>query len=346
MTLIYFILILGVIIFIHELGHFIFARRAGVYIYEFSIGMGPKILSKKSKKNETEYSIRLIPLGGFCSMAGESSEDEKTVPKDKLLQNKTWLQKFLVMFAGPLFNFILAFLLLFFMGLVYGTPQTKPIVGAIEENSPAEASGLKVGDRIVSINDKNVKNWDEVMMRLQLINNGDPVTFEIINRQGDNLDIEIKPKKVVQDKVVSYHFGVGMGDKKEHGLVSSLSYATSKLGSLTKSMVTVIGGLFTGKISVSNVSGPVGIYSVVGEQAKAGFASILYLTAFLSINVGFINLIPFPAFDGGRILFLIIEKVKGNPVNPKVENMFHYIGFFILIGLMILVTFNDILRLF
>ena len=126
----------------------------------------------------------------------------------------------------------------------------------------------------------------------------------------------------------------------------SLSYAGSKLVSLTQAMGTTIAGLFTGKIAVSNVSGPVGIYSVIGEQAKAGFDSILYLIAYLSINVGFINLIPFPAFDGGRILFLIIEKIKGSPVSPKVENMFHYIGFFILIGLMILVTFNDILRLF
>lgn len=346
MTIIYFILILSVIIFIHELGHFIFAKKAGIYVYEFAIGMGPKVYSKKSKKGETEYSIRLIPLGGFCSMAGESTEDEKTVPKDRLLQNKTWLQRFMVMFAGPLFNFILAFILLMIIGLVYGAPITKPVIGAIENNSPAQKAGLDVGDTILSINDKKVHNWDQVMMKLQLINNDKEVNFKIKTEDNKEANIKIKPKKIVDDNVVSYHFGIGTGNKKEYGIMSALSYSVSKLGSLTQSMVSVIGGLFTGKVSVSNISGPVGIYSVVGQQAKAGFSNILYLTAFLSINVGFINLVPFPAFDGGRILFLIIEKIKGGPVDAKLENMLHGIGFFILIGLMLLVTFNDILRLF
>ena len=346
MTIIYFILILGVIIFIHELGHFLFAKSAGIYIYEFAIGMGPKIFSRKSKKSETEYSIRLIPLGGFCSMAGESVEDEKTVPKDKLMQNKTWFQRFMVIFAGPLFNFILAFVLLLFIGFIFGSPPTKPVIGAIDQNSAAYKAGLEVGDTILSINDKKVHNWDQVMMQLQLINNEKEVKFDIKDITGKDLTIGITPEKKVNDDVVSYYFGIGTGTERERGIISSFSYAGSKLVSLTQSMGTVLGGLFTGKVSVSNISGPVGIYSVIGEQAKSGFDSIIYLTAFLSINVGFINLIPFPAFDGGRILFMIIEKIKGSPVDAKVENMFHYIGFFLLIGLMILVTFNDILRLF
>jgi len=345
MTLIYFIIILGVIIFIHEFGHFIFAKKSGVHVYEFAIGMGPKIFSKKPKNSETEYSLRLVPLGGFCAMAGEDVEDSN-LPKDKQLSNKTWFQRFMVIFAGPLFNFILAFLLLFFIGLVFGSPATKPVVGAIEKDSPAEKAGLEVGDTIVSINNKKVYNWDQILMKLQLINSEDGVEFKIRDETGNEEIIEIFPKKIVEDDVVTYRFGVGSTSVRERGLVSSISYAGSKLVSLTESMGTVLGGLFTGKISVANVSGPVGIYSVVGEQAKAGFDSILYLIAYLSINVGFINLVPFPAFDGGRILFLIIEKFKGSPVSPKVENMFHNIGFFILIGLMLLVTLNDILRLF
>lgn len=346
MTIIYFVLILGVIIFIHELGHFLLAKKAGIHIFEFAIGMGPKIFSKKSKKSETEYSVRLVPLGGFCSMAGESTEDEKTVPKDKLMQNKTWFQRFMVIFAGPLFNFILAFVLLLSIAFIYGAPPTKPVIGAIERNSAADKAGLEVGDTILSINDKKVGNWDQVMMQLQLVNGEKEVSFKIKDTSNRDLTIQIKPEKIVEEDTVTYRFGIGTGTKREKGILSSLSYAASKLGSLTQSMVTTLTGLFTGKISVSNVSGPVGIYTVIGEQAKAGFDSILYLTAFLSINVGFINLIPFPAFDGGRILFLIIEKIKGRPVDAKVENMFHYVGFFLLIGLMILVTFNDILRLF
>ncbi|MBE6153588.1 MAG: RIP metalloprotease RseP [Firmicutes bacterium] len=346
MTIIYFILILGVIIFIHELGHFLFAKKAGVKIFEFAIGMGPKVFSKKSKKSETEYSIRLIPLGGFCSMAGESNEDEQNVPKDKLLQNKTWFQRFMVIFAGPLFNFILAFVLLLSIGLIYGATPTKPIIGAIVKNSAADKAGLEIGDTILSINNKRVNNWDQVMMQLQMIDGSKEVSFVIEDDNDKEKTINIKPEKIVEDDVVTYRFGIGTGSKRERGILPSLSYASSKLMSLTQSMGSTLAGLFTGKISVSNVSGPVGIYNVIGEQAKAGFDSILYLTAFLSINVGFINLIPFPAFDGGRILFLIIEKIKGKPVDSKVENMFHYVGFFLLIGLMILVTFNDILRLF
>ena len=345
MTLIYFIIILGVIIFIHELGHFLFAKKAGVHVYEFAIGMGPKILSKQPKNSETVYSLRLIPLGGFCAMAGEDVEDEK-LPKDKQLSNKTWFQRFMVIFAGPLFNFILAFVLLLFIGLAFGAPATKPIVGAIEKDSAAEKAGLEIGDTILSINGKKVYNWDQILMKLQLINNEDGVEFKIKNQNGKEEVIEIFPKKQVTNDVVTYRFGIGSTTKREYGIIPALSYSGSKLVSLTESMGTVLGGLFTGKISVSNVSGPVGIYSVVGEQAKAGFDSILYLIAYLSINVGFINLVPFPAFDGGRILFLIIEKIKGSPVSPKLENTFHNIGFFLLIGLMLLVTFNDILRLF
>jgi len=346
MTIIYFVLILGVIIFIHELGHFLFAKKAGVKVFEFAIGMGPKIFSRKSKKDETEYSIRLVPLGGFCSMAGESNEDEKNVPKDKLLQNKTWFQRFMVIFAGPLFNFILAFVLLLSIGLIYGATPTKPVVGVIERNSAAHKAGLEVGDTILSINDKKVGNWDQVMMQLQMVDGSKEVKFKIMDTSLNETTINIKPEKIIEDDTITYRFGIGTGTKREKGILPSLSYACSKLVSLTQSMGTTLVGLFTGKIAVSNVSGPVGIYTVIGEQAKAGFDSILYLTSFLSINVGFINLIPFPAFDGGRILFLIIEKIKGSPVDSKVENMFHYVGFFLLIGLMILVTFNDILRLF
>lgn len=345
MTIIYFIIILGVIVFIHELGHFIFAKKAGIYCYEFSIGMGPKIFGKKFK-SETEYCLRLIPLGGFVSMAGEEIEVDKKIPKEKRMQSKTWLQRFLTIFAGPLFNFILAFILLFLIGLCYGAPSTSTQVGQVEKNSAAYNAGLEVGDKILSIDGKKVHNWDQLIMKLQLINSDKSVKFEVENNNGTIEIINIKPTKKEVDGQMTYYFGVGMNPEKSYGFISSVKYATSKLGSLTQSMVSVIGGLFTGKVSLGNISGPVGIYSIVGDSAKAGFASVLYLIAFLSINVGFINLIPFPAFDGGRILFLIIEKIKGGPVDTKIENMMHSIGFFLLIGLMILITFNDILKLF
>lgn len=346
MTIIYFILILSVIIFIHEFGHFIFAKKAGIYVFEFAIGMGPKIFSRKSKKSETEYSIRLIPLGGFCSMAGESNEDEKNVPKDRLMQNKTWFQRFMVIFAGPLFNFILAFLLLFFIALIYGATPTKPIVGAVEPNSAAEKAGLEVGNTIISINNKKVSNWDQVMMQLQMVDGSKKIAFKIKDDKNDERIINIKPQKIIENDTVTYRFGIGTSSTKERGFIPSISYASSKIVSLTQAMGTTIKGLVTGSIAVSNVSGPVGIYSVIGEQAKAGFDSILYLIAYLSINVGFINLLPLPAFDGGHILFIIIEKIKGSPVSPEVENKIHMIGMFLLLLLMAVITINDIIKLF
>lgn len=345
MTLLYFVIILGVIVFIHELGHFIFAKKAGIYCYEFSIGMGPKIFGKKFK-SETEYCLRLIPLGGFVSMAGEEVEVDKKIPKEKRMQSKTWLQRFLTIFAGPLFNFILAFVLLFLIALCYGAPSTSTLIGQIDKESAAYDSGLEVGDRILSIDGKRVSNWDDLIMKLQLVDSNKAVKFEVEKANGETENINIKPDKKEVDGQTTYYFGVGMDPTKEYGFFSSIKYASSKLVSLTESMITVIGGLFTGKVSLGNISGPVGIYSIIGDSAKAGFSSILYLIAFLSINVGFINLIPFPAFDGGRILFLIIEKIKGGPIDAKLENVIHSIGFFLLIGLMILVTFNDILRIF
>ena len=338
MTIIYFILILGLIIFIHELGHFIFAKKAGVYVYEFAIGMGPKIISKKSKKSETVYSLRLIPLGGFCAMAGEDEED-KNVPKEMHLNNKKWWQRFMVLFAGPMMNFILAFVLLFVYALIFGSYETKPIIGEVVKDSPAYSAGLQTGDKILKIENKNVGSWDSAIIELQFINK-DKVKFNV-ERNNKKVDVIIRPKKKVdKDDNVTYYYGIAQNTKKKYGIISSATFSVNKLISLTNSMTTVIKGLFTGKIGISSMSGPVGIYEVVGSQAKAGISNLIYLTAYLSINVGYMNLIPFPAFDGGRILFLIIEKIT-----PKVEATVNNIGFALLILLMIFITGNDILRI-
>lgn len=344
MTIIYFLIILGIIIFIHELGHFIFAKKAGVYVYEFALGMGPKIISKKSKKSETTYSLRLIPLGGFCAMAGEDEEDPN-VPKDKHLNNKKWFQRFMVLFAGPMMNFVLAFFLLFLFGLIYGSYDTKPIVGIVEKDSPAYISGLKIGDEILAVNNKKVGSWDSTITELQFVKEG-KVKFKI-ERDNKKMDVIIRPEKQTdKDGNVSYHYGIGQDTKKiNHGVMPSIKFAANKIVSLTDSMVKVIKGLFTGKVGISSMSGPVGIYEIVGSQAKAGISNLIYLTAYLSINVGFMNLIPFPAFDGGRILFLIIEAIRRKRITPKVEATVNNVGFMLLIGLMLFITVNDVIRI-
>lgn len=345
MTLIYFILILGAIVFVHELGHFLFARLSGVYVYEFSIGMGKKLLSYKKKDGETEYCLRLIPLGGFCQIAGENGDiEEDNIPKDKKMCNKSFIQRFAILFFGAGFNFIFAFILLFAIGLFYGSVDETPVVGGIMEDYPAYQSGLQENDLIISLNDKKVSTWDDVLWELD-INKGNSVVFEI-KRDNEIKKITITPKKVIENDEESYVYGISRTTKREKGFISSLNYAVVKTKSLFKMMYNTIKSLFTGKVGVNDLSGPVGIYNIVGTQASAGLASIIYLIAYLSINVGFINLIPLPAFDGGRILFLIIEKIIGKPISPKVEGTIHTIGFLLLIILMIYVTFNDILKLF
>ena len=347
LNLIYFIIILGIIVLVHEFGHFIFAKLFGIYVYEFAIGMGPKLFHWKSKKGETEYSIRAIPIGGFCALAGEDldSDDQEKVPEDRRLQSKPVWQRFLVMFFGAGNNFILAFLLLLIIAFGWGAVSSKPIVSELVSGNPAEEAGIEVGDYILEINGHKVKTSDDVSIYLQVEDKSKPITFTV-ERDGRELDIDVTPLKEEVDGSTIYRVGIISEGEVERGFVASIQYAFTKMGSLFRQMVITLKGLFTGGLSVNQLSGPVGIYSIVGTQASAGFENILYLIALLSINVGFINLIPLPAFDGGRILFLIIEKIKGSPVKPETENKIHTIGFILLLALMIYITFNDILKLF
>ena len=345
MTLIIFILVLGTIIFVHELGHFIFAKLMGVYVYEFSLGMGPRLFHKKGK--ETDYCLRLIPIGGFCSMAGEEIEEEDIkVPKKRRLQAKKPWQRFLIMFFGPGFNFIFAILLLFFVALFCGSYSYEPIISDVNKNYPAQLAGIEKGDEIVSINGKKVKTTDDATIYLTLADKKKSTTIKVKKENDDIKEYKIKPKKEKKDGETSYKYGITVKGEKKYGFVNSIKYTVVKTGSLFKQMWITVVKLFTGGVKVNQLSGPVGIYSIVGEQSKSGVSNILYLMAFLSINVGFLNLIPLPAFDGGHILFIVIEKIKGSPVSPKVENMIHTVGLFLLMLLMVYITFNDILRLF
>ena len=343
MTLIYFILVLGIIILIHEFGHYFFAKRAGIYVYEFSIGMGPRIFKWTRKNDETEYSIRLIPIGGFVQMAGEEIEDDPSVPKNKKFLTKTFGQKFMTVIAGIMNNFILAIILLFLLALFNGAPQNKAIVGEVSKDMPAYSSGLMEGDRILKINDKNAESYDIFALELQ-VNMGNSITLEV-DRNGENKIITITPKKMVEDGKEVSRYGFAINDEVKTGFFASLKYAFTKTLSLLYQMVLTIFYLITGTLGLNSFSGPVGIYNIVGQAASSGFWSLVSLTALLSINVGFINLLPLPAFDGGRLLFIIIEKISGKKVDPKLENTIHSIGFFLLLALMLLITYNDIIRL-
>ena len=344
MTLVYMILMLGIIVFIHEFGHYLFAKKARIYVYEFSIGMGPRIFKFKRKNDETEYSVRLFPIGGYVQMAGEELEEDENIPEEKRMQSKTWIQRFLTIIAGIMFNFILAIILLFVVGLVIGSPNNKPYITMVPEG--INSNLITVGDKILEVNGKKVIFTDTMLLRLQ-VNNKKPLKLKLKETNGNIKEVTLNPIiEENEDGTISYKYGIGIGTETKTGILPAIKYAFVKFTSLMTQMILVIGYLFTGKLGISSLSGPVGIFNVVGESAQAGFINLVYLTGFISLNVGFMNLLPIPALDGGRILFLIIEKIKGSKVDAKVENIIHTIGFALLIVLMIVITFNDIIKLY
>ena len=342
MTLIWMILILGIIVFVHEFGHFIFAKKAGIYVYEFSLGMGPRLFKFNRKNDETEYSIRLFPIGGYVQMAGEEIEEDKNIPEEKRMQSKSWIQRFMTIIAGIMFNFILAIVVFFIIGLVNGASQNKPYINLVEDSINSDL--VNVGDRIIAVNGKKIIFTDVFVLDVQL-NSGKPLNLTV-SSDGVKRDVVLNPIQVEKNGKVSYKYGIGLGDEVKTGVLPALKYAFVKFVSLMVQMFLVVVNLFTGKLGLSSMSGPVGIFNVVGESAQAGFINLVYLVGFISLNVGFMNLLPIPALDGGRILFLIIEKIKGSKVDVKVENTIHTIGFVLLMILMLVITFNDIIKLF
>ncbi len=343
-----FLIMLSIIVAIHEFGHFIFAKLNGVYVYEYAIGMGPKLFSFKPKNSETVYSIRAIPLGGFCSLAGEDveSDDEEKIPENKRLQAKKPWQRFLIMFFGPGFNFLLAIVILFIIAIVWGSTTYAPIISSVTKNSPAALAGIEENDKILYINKHKIQTIDDVSLYLTLSDKNKKSTI-VVEKSDTNKEetYKIKPKKITKDKTTTYQFGIGLSTKKTTGFGNACKYVVVKTGSLFRQMAVTVEALFTGKVSVKDLSGPVGIYSIVSEQAKNGLADLLYLMAYLSINVGFINLLPIPAFDGGHILFILIELIRRKPLKPEVDNMINTVGLALLMILMIYVTINDIFRL-
>ena len=306
--------------------------------------MGPKLFSFHRKNDETEYCIRLFPIGGFVSMAGET-EEEEGVPKDKQLANKAWGWRFITIIAGILNNFLLALFLFFVIGLWNGKISKEAYIGELEEGYPAISTNLKVGDEITSLNGKHLYSSDLLLLELQ-VNEGKDIKLGVKHENGENEEITLTPvKEEVEGKEV-YRYGFTLQNKVEKGIIPAIQFSFQKMISLLLQMISIIGYLITGRLSLKALSGPVGIYNLVGESAKAGLMSLIYLTGYLSLNVGFMNFLPIPAMDGGRLFFLLIEKIKGSPVNQKIENMVHTVGLALLMVLMLYITFNDIVRFF
>ncbi len=344
MTLIYFILIIGLIIFVHELGHFIFAKRSGVHVYEFSLGMGPVVYHFRRPNDETIYAIRAFPIGGFVSMAGEEVNEKEKIAKSKKLYAKPWRNRALIITAGVLFNFILAWVLLFMVALINGAPPNKPVIDKVWDDYEISEHDIGQGDVITGINGVSIRSIDRLFLELHL-NYGKEIDLEYLS-DGEKNTITIAPKKEEIEDIEAYRYGFVLKNEPSYGVSSALSFAFNKFYNIIEQMYLVIALLISGGLAMDSLSGPVGIFNIVGETAQVGFLSVMMLVALISINVGVINLLPFPALDGGRLWFLIIEKIKGSPVDPKVENVIHMIGFALLIFLIIYITINDIIGLF
>jgi len=419
MTILYFILILGTTVFVHELGHFMFAKRYGVHVYEFSLGMGPKLFKFNRKNDETDYCIRLFPIGGFVQMAGEEVEVDEDIPEEKRLTSKPAFQRFMIMIAGVMMNFITAIILLFFIGLfntvslnnvyiddstINGLNNDDKIV-AIDGNfvnnydklalemtiagnkeftmtlknnegkkydvkvNPIEVGadylpygkdygfsvsnltitkssikGLKKGDTIVKINDTKITDYDTL---LSVINNvEDEFEMTIIDSDKETKTIKLEVNEKEEDTSLGFSYGFNLKGEKQKGFIAAIKYSVYKFFSTIEQMIFTVIYLITGKISLSMMSGPVGIFNVVDSVSSTGFTNIISLLSLICINVGFINILPFPAFDGGHVVFILIEKIKGSKVDPKIENTIHNIGFILLMILMVLITYNDIIKLF
>lgn len=346
LTLLILIIILGLIIVIHEFGHFIAAKRGGVYVDEFSLGMGPLIFKYKPKNSETTYSLRALPIGGFVSMAEKEDPDNKKIKKNRVLENKSFLRRLLVLLNGIIFNCFLAIFLFFISGLLYGKPVNNTTIARIEEGSPAYISGLEVGDTIVKVNGNNIDSLDDFLLEASAKKLKESYTFTVEKQDGTTKDITITPtvSEVDGEEVRKYGIGFG-GTTHEKGFKNAVSYAFEGFYSNSVTIIKIVGSLFTGDVKLKSLSGPVGIYTVIDQVKSQGFETILYLTAYLSINVAIINLIPVPVFDGGRVLLLLIEKISRKKTNEKLEYILNLVGFGLMILLMIYVTFNDIIRL-
>jgi regulator of sigma E protease len=346
-----FIIVLGVLIFFHEFGHFLIARLFGVGVEKFSLGFGPRLIGKKI--GITDYRLSAIPLGGYVKMVGEEP-DAEIDPADLPLSftHKHVAKRMLIVAAGPVFNILLAVLIFFGIFLGSGKFIMKPSIGSVRAGSPAAAAGLIKGDLISVINGTEITNWDEMA---EIINASEGNTLSLsVRRQESTLELSIAPEKVPTQNIFGediqrYVIGItasGESYSKAMNLFEALAESLIQSYKVTELMVVIIAKLIKGDISTNTLGGPIMIAQMAGDSAKAGISSLIFFIALISINLAIINLLPIPVLDGGHLLFFLIEAIKGSPVSIKVREVAQQVGLFFLILLMILVFYNDIHRIF
>ncbi len=361
MSIILFFLILTVLVFVHELGHFLVAKRSGIRVDEFGFGFPPRLWG--IQRGETKYSINLIPFGGFVKIFGENPDEASLNGPDK---NRSFINKpkyiqALVLVAGVAFNFIFAWLLLS-VGFISGLPSSvgsvpnanvenaSLVITSVMPESPAADAGLKVGDKILQLSDgETLSNPNPESLQEYVVKHPNKEITVSYSRAGEEKTAAMTPENgLIGDKPA---IGISMdmiGTLKlpvHKALWHGLKLTTHLTKQTANSLWTLIKGAVVGQADLSAVTGPVGIVGVVGDAYQFGWVYLLSFAAIISINLAIINLIPFPALDGGRLLFVLIESIKGSPIKPKIANTLNSIGFILLILLMLVVTYHDIVKL-
>lgn len=338
MTVLIALVIIAAIILVHEVGHFIAAKRIGIPVHEFSLGMGYKLFS--TTKNGTEYSLRLIPIGGFVRMAGEDLGD---LDDPNGFSKRTPLEKIRVAFAGPFMNLALALFIFIYTYAFIGIPSIsdEPVIGSLVEGKPAGIVGLKPGDRIINIDGKTISYWSDITR--EIMSSGGKELAVTVARGAETIQYRITPE--VDSSGVPAIGIMGTINYEKQGIINSIKTGFIQTYQLTVMMLGGLWMIISGGASAADLAGPVGIAQLVGEAAQGGAVFLLSFTAFLSINLGIINLLPIPALDGSRIVFAVVEAIRRKPLEPEKEGFIHWVGFLFVMMIIIIVTYNDIVRL-
>jgi len=342
-TFIASVIVFGLLIFFHEMGHFLVAKRVGILVHEFSLGFGPKLFG--IHRGETRYNLRLFPLGGFVRMAGmdPNEEEDKGIPVERTFNHKTALQRAAVIVAGPLMNFVLAALIIGFIFMIQGMPVASTKVGEVLDGFPAKQAGLRVGDKIIAVNNKPVVDWNELVNEINRYP-GKSVDLKVV-RDEQELHLTVITAK---DKSGKYMIGIRADQTetyiKKVNPLEALAEGVTLTGKVTGYILVYLSNMFYHKVPV-DLGGPVRVVTEIGKAAEIGVFQVMQLAAFLSINLGLFNLFPIPALDGSRVLFLLWEKVSGRPVEPAKESFIHLVGFGLLLLLMVVITYHDVVSL-
>lgn len=344
------IILLGVLVFVHELGHFLFAKWFGVGVLKFSLGFGPKLVGRKW--GETEYLVSAIPLGGYVKMLGESgSEKVQEIDQERSFSAQRPWKRFSIVAAGPGFNFLFAILVLAVINMT-GIPTLSNMVGGVQEGSAAASAGIAAGDRIVSIDSKAVNSWPEIA---ELISESNGREMKLtIDRAGKAIEINVagrimKGKNLFGEDVDSYKLGIQSSQEtfiKRQNPIMALVSGASQTWYMTELTFLSIVKIIQGTISASTLGGPILIAQMAGSEVEKGIMHFIFFMAILSINLGVLNLLPIPVLDGGHLFFTLIELVTGKEVNIKWRETAQQVGFFLLLLLMLFVFYNDIMRIF